>query len=43
MQDGPHPWRRFFDGIGLVVTVGVIIIAIGLIIAFSMRAKSTGF
>lgn len=43
MKNDPHPWRRFFDGKGLILTVAVIVIALGLVIALTMRAKSTGF
>lgn len=43
MKDEPHPWRRFFDGPALIVTVAVVVIAGGLIIALAMRASSTGF
>lgn len=43
MKDDSHPWRRFFDGKGLIVTVAIIIVAVGLTIALTMKSKATGF
>lgn len=43
MRDDSHPWRRFFDGKGLIVTVAIVVIALGLVIAFTMRSEATGF